>query len=464
MPIRAPDLLRSLVLRIGLAFLLGLIMVQLVVAVAVLWPDQQPTLLRLAPPAQMAAIVQALEATSGPQREAVIRALDHAPLHVQVQRDVPAPQSRPAGKSTAGAEAGAAAQIGTHAAPQLPRLRARYAAALDGRPFEVLRRPESGDGGGLRMVVRLRTGDVLIVERTPVLLRRLEGRHAIVAAAVAVILVLLLLYCVRQVVLPARRLAAAARGLADDIDMPDIPEHGAGEIRMLAAAFNEMKRTIRALVDERTRLLAAIAHDLRTYLTRLRLRVDFIADARQQERAVRDLEDMSLLLDDTLTFARETERPARRDATVIDARGELEAFVRTRREMGDAVDLASPLTEPLPVCCTVLALRRMLSNLVDNAVRYGKNAHILAWREGDQVRFAVDDDGPGLPVDAMARMLRPFERLEPSRGRRTGGTGLGLAIVMSLAQSQGGALHIENRREGGLRALLILPAPPETAS
>ena len=108
--------------------------------------------------------------------------------------------------------------------------------------------------------------------------------------------------------------------------------------------------------------------------------------------------------------------------------------------------------------CSPVTLRRILANLVDNAIRYGKAAHLSAWREGESVWLAVDDDGPGVPPEAFARLMQPFERMEPSRGRGTGGAGLGLAIVKALASSQGGDLVLENRAAGGLRAAIRLTA------
>jgi signal transduction histidine kinase len=309
----------------------------------------------------------------------------------------------------------------------------------------------------VRLLVGLKTGQVLELDTEPLLLRRLTARLALVGAATALILLLVMLYCVRQIVLPARRVATAARRLAVDIDMPDLPTRGTAEIATLSASFNEMKRTIRGLMQERTRMLAAIAHDLRTYLTRLRLRADFIADADQRQRAVRDLDEMAWLLDDTLTFARETVRPARIDADVIDARAEVLGFAALRREIGDPLVLADSVDVQLPVRCSPLALRRILSNLTDNAIRYGECAYLSVESRDGRVMLTVDDDGPGVPPALLARLAQPFERGEPSRGRYTGGSGLGLAIVKALAQSQGGELHIGNRPEGGLRVTVALP-------
>jgi len=239
--------------------------------------------------------------------------------------------------------------------------------------------------------------------------------------------------------------------------MADLPVTGATEIRILSAAFNDMKHTIRGLMDERTRMIAAVAHDLRTYLTRLRLRADFIAEPEQQARAIEDLKEMGLLIDDTIMFAREATGRGDSVAAIIDVGREVRDFISLRQEIGEPVSGTAD-GPALMARCAPLALRRILANLTDNALRYGKTARLQTHAEAGKVMIVIDDDGPGVPEDAVARLMEPFERLEPSRGRRTGGAGLGLAIVKALAKSQHGNLRIENRPEGGLRATVILAA------
>jgi two-component system osmolarity sensor histidine kinase EnvZ len=441
----------SLTVRIGAAFLLGLMLIQTVIAAVVMWPDGSPTMFRLVSPHEAAAIAKALETASPAQRELIVDALNGGSLIVHLQKDF------------------SDDDVGSRPAPYLEKLFHAYSSDMQGRAFQVRALGDTalasvahsgiGAPGAIRLLVRLRTGDVLVIERAPIMIQRLLSRFALIAGVTALVLLLVMLYCLRQMVRPAIRLAHAARLLAADIDAPNLSTRGATEISMLSAAFNDMKRTIRGLMDERTRMLAAIAHDLRTYLTRLRLRTDFIGDADQQARAVRDLDDMGLLLDDTLMFARETRRSARRTDERTDARVEIDSFVKLRRELGEPVDCKDDYSgEPLPTHCAPLALRRMLSNLTDNAVRYGHAAHLSAWRENTHVKVAVDDEGTGVPPESFARLMEPFERLEPSRGRTTGGTGLGLAIVSALAKSQGGELMLENRPNGGLRATICLPA------
>jgi two-component system, OmpR family, osmolarity sensor histidine kinase EnvZ len=444
-------ILGSLTFRIGLAFFLGLIFLQIVIAAAIIWPDGQPTMFRLVSPHEAGAIARALEAAPQQQRDLMIDALNAGPLIVHLQSSASLETDWPEHR----------------AAPYLTNLYGHYASELDGRAFRVeargdqtmlTRNPAGGDApAAVRLLVQLRSGDVLVIERAPVLLHRLIARFAVIGGAAAIILLLILFYCIRQVVLPARRLARAARDLASDIDMPDLPAQGATEIGMLAVAFNDMKHRIRDLMHERTRMLAAIAHDCRTYLTRLRLRSEFIDDPQQRAQAIHDLDDMNILLDDTLIFARET-TVADRQAERCDVAEELRSLAKIRQEMGEPVTLSIPHPGALEARCAPLALRRMLANLTDNALRYGNAAELSVLREDAVVKLSIADSGPGVPDDALERMLQPFERLEPSRGRQTGGAGLGLAIVSALAKSQGGDLKIENRVEGGLRATVSLPA------
>jgi two-component system osmolarity sensor histidine kinase EnvZ len=444
-------ILRSLTFRIGLAFFLGLIFLQIVIAAAIIWPDGQPTMFRLVSPHEAGAIARALEAVPPQQRDLMVDALNAGPLTIHLQPSASMEADQPEHR----------------AAPYLTNLYEHYASELDGRAFRVEARGDQAmlarnHAGGnapaaVRLLVQLRSGDILVIEHAPVLLHRLVARFAVIGGAAAIILLLILFYCIRQVVLPAHRLARAARDLAGDIDSPDVPAQGATEIGMLAVAFNDMKRTIRNLMHDRTRMLAAIAHDCRTYLTRLRLRTEFIDDPHQRTQAIHDLDDMNILLDDTLIFARET-TVADRQAERCDVAEELRSLAKIRQEMGEPVTLSIPHTDAIEARCAPLTLRRMVANLTDNALRYGKAAELSALREDTIIKLSIADNGPGVPDDALEQMLQPFERLEPSRGRHTGGAGLGLAIVSALAKSQGGDFKIENRTEGGLRATISLPA------
>jgi signal transduction histidine kinase len=268
---------------------------------------------------------------------------------------------------------------------------------------------------------------------------------------------------VRHAARPVEALARAARRFSFDQAAPDLPVTGPRELRELSAAFNDMQGRIRDLVEARTRALAAIAHDLSTYLTRLRLRADFITDDHQRLRAICDIEEMSLLLDDTLTFA-QPGAAGHLGGPSCDAEVEIVAFLDQARELGWPVRLiAAGAMSPARVACNGLSLRRMLHNLADNAVRYAGQAEIRLRKTRGALEIEIADRGPGVPPADLARIVQPFERLEASRGRETGGAGLGLAIVRSLAERAGGSLTLENAAEGGLRAILRLPEPPGAA-
>ncbi len=442
----------GLAVRIAAVFLVGLIALQLAIGLIIAWPDG-PAGFPLISPKKAAAMARAIEAAPATLQPLIVDALNSNGLIVQLMPDFPGDDG---------------ADGPMRDVPRLARLFAQSGADLEGRSFRVqihagavvhsLSGERVGVEGPVRLLVRLRNRQALVVERAPVLLQRVSGRFLAIATASAVILLVVLLACMRHIARPIHALAAGARRLPQEIAAPDLPLHGPRELKELAAALNDMKRTIRALINERTRMLAAIAHDLRTYLTRLRLRTDFIDDPDQRNRAVTDVEEMTLLLDDTMMFAREatvTPPPWRQQ---VDVRAELATFTAARRELGSPVEDVIVADGTLLTYCAPLALRRMLANLTDNAVRYGGSARLRAWREGDQVSIAVEDDGPGVPAAALERLTGPFERLEPSRGRQTGGAGLGLAIVKALAASQGGSLSIENRPQAGLLAVIRLPA------
>jgi signal transduction histidine kinase len=202
-------------------------------------------------------------------------------------------------------------------------------------------------------------------------------------------------------------------------------------------------------------MLAGIAHDMRTYLTRLRLRAEFIDDAEQRSKAAADLDEMAALLDDTLLFAKRDARMAPQ-ARRIDLAAELSAIVALRADMGDAIMLGA-VPSDLAIEATPIALRRMLANLIDNGVRHGGHVSVDVTADARAITISVVDDGPGVPPETLARLGEPFGRLDPSRNRETGGAGLGLAIVRALADREGATIRFANRFEGGFLAAVCFP-------
>jgi signal transduction histidine kinase len=436
--------------RMMAILLAGLAAMLLIGATLLVWPQGQGEggvrFYQLPRPSEALAIVEAVESSPPAVRPKVVRALDTGVIRTTLNGDFPPLQIR--------ARAADARDPGYQA----------YRQALGGRGLRIdIRRGGRLKEGALpgrhalRLSVRLADGEVLVLRRrAPDTARRFFGRVSLAAATVLIVTLLMLTLAVRQTTRPVSLLAHDVARFGHDLDAKALPLRGPRELRELSAAFNTMQGRIRGLMDERTRMLAAIAHDLRTYLTRLTLRAEFITDDVQRAKAGTDLAEMSQLLDDTLLFARQD--AGRGDgARSIDVRRELETLVALRLEMDQAVSL-TPEAAGL-AWASPLALRRMVDNLVDNAARYGGAVTLDARRLGRRVEIMVLDDGPGLPVEVLETITAPFERGETSRNRRTGGAGLGLSIVQALAQGQGGRLTLANRPEGGLAATISLPAP-----
>jgi signal transduction histidine kinase len=297
-------------------------------------------------------------------------------------------------------------------------------------------------------------GGTLQVDSRPSQLVRTYLRQRVGQGLVGTLLVLIvLLIAIRQTTRPIARLSEGVRRFGTDLSAPDLVPAGPRELRMLAETFNEMKRRIADLVEDRTRMLAAIAHDMRTYLTRLRLRIDFIDDAEQRRRAEADLAELGTMLDDTLLFAGQNKRRMR--PRQIDVAEEMTEIAALRVEIGEPVRLeAIDPGERLVIQADALALRRMISNLIDNGLRYASCVTLSAWADADRVWIKVRDDGPGVPPELLARLGEPYVRGEPSRNRDSGGVGLGLAIVSALAAENDAITTMRNREEGGLEVSL----------
>lgn len=283
--------------------------------------------------------------------------------------------------------------------------------------------------------------------------------HHFVTLGIMLLMVFLLVWLVaRMTVRPLTQLAGAARGLGVDLKRPPLPEDGPTEVREAAQAFNAMQQRIRTGIEERERFLAAVSHDLKTPVTRLRLRSELLENTGLRERFVHDLDEMQGMLDSALGFlhGKATDEAIQ----PLDLTALLESMVDDYADMGRLVRLQAP--EALRIAGRPQALRRAIGNLLDNALKYGCEVGIEIAQEKDAqqhetLRIVVEDAGPGLPEDKLERVFEPFYRLESSRSRETGGVGLGLAIVRQVAQGHGGDVVLENRAGGGLRAVLRLP-------
>ena len=252
---------------------------------------------------------------------------------------------------------------------------------------------------------------------------------------------------------PLRRFAQAADRFGVDVRAPPMPETGSRELRRAAGAFNRMQERLRRFVDDRTMMLAAISHDLRTVLTRLRLRAEFIEDGEQQDKAIADIDEMQAMLDETLSFARDD---AREEAAVAtDLSGLLQSLCQTTKDTGQAVNFHGP--DNLVLQGRPISLRRAFGNLLDNALRYGERAEVsLSDADGEAV-VEVVDNGPGIAAETREKVFAPFFRLEGSRSRETGGTGLGLASARAVIHRHGGEISLHDGPDGGLLVRVSLP-------
>jgi len=274
----------------------------------------------------------------------------------------------------------------------------------------------------------------------------------------------LTLWAVRRLTAPVRTLAAAAEALGRDVNAPPLPEDGPLEVATAAAAFNTMAARIRRFVQDRTELLTAIGHDLRTPITRLKLRAEFIEDDEQRGKVLADLEELETMVSATLAFGRDA-----RTGEPVSALDMAELLRTLLDETGDArPEAASRLEYEGPPHWTVrarpLALKRALTNLIANAVMYGGGARVRlvppasVGAAGAMLTIEIEDDGPGIPPGELERVFEPFHRGEPSRNRETGGVGLGLPIARNILRAHGGDVVLANRPTGGAKATVTLPA------
>jgi signal transduction histidine kinase len=262
-------------------------------------------------------------------------------------------------------------------------------------------------------------------------------------------------------VLAARRLAGpiddfcrAAEQLGTGQKVSPLAERGPRELRVATRVFNQMQERLRRFLEDRTRMLAAISHDLRTPLARLRLRAEFIEDEDQRAETCADLDAMREMIRATLVFARDDAQ--REQATLVDLSVLVADICDDIAELGGDVSLAD--TSRISARCQPTAIGRAVANLIENAVKYGGCARVQLVNEAHGVAVVVDDDGPGIPFDEQEKVFAPFYRLEQSRNRDTGGVGLGLAVSRTIAREHGGDVKLSNRTPAGLRVRLELPS------
>ncbi len=256
----------------------------------------------------------------------------------------------------------------------------------------------------------------------------------------------------RRLSRPISRFAAAADRMGHDPLSPPVPEEGPAELRVTAQALNRMQDRLAAYVAERTAMIGAIAHDLRTPLARIAFRIEG-APEQVRDKVQMDVEQMRAMIAATIGFVRGT-APGETGPVALDTL--IVAAVDAEQELGRPVRLGPVV--PLIVSGDALALQRLAQNLIDNGVLYGGGVTLSLVREGGQAVLTVADEGPGLPATPVERLFEPFARGDPSRSRDTGGIGLGLTIARSIAAAHGGTLTLRNRQGGGAKAILCLPS------
>lgn len=305
----------------------------------------------------------------------------------------------------------------------------------------------------MQLHVRLADGTPLSVVLAPPAMLISSWIFVVLAAQLA-LLGAAAWFAVRLVARPLTTLAVASDSLGPDLKAPVLPEGGPLEVAHAARAFNAMQRRIADHLTERTRILAAVSHDLQTPITRMRLRVDLLEDAALRDRLQGDLEAMRALVREGISYARSAEGIAEPPARV-DLNALLDSLAHDYRDAGHSIRLSGKVAGP--VSTRPHTLRRIVTNLVDNALKFAAEAEIEVTENEGGVRISVFDRGPGIDPGELEAVLQPFYRVEGSRSRDTGGTGLGLAIARQLASRLGGALTLANRPQGGLEARVTLP-------
>jgi two-component system osmolarity sensor histidine kinase EnvZ len=401
-------------------------------------------------PEQVTAIVELLETVAPAERPAALKAVSSDSLQVTLAKERPQVSQD------------------TTRLPLVERFLALYLSALQPRDVMVIggrdgfprwRDWHFGDywrnrKRSLRLAVSLQTGDFVVLEALGPIGRRLFGLPpgfgvGLLGALIGMAAVI----AIAREARPLRALSDAVGQFSGDAASPPVEPAGAPEIRKLIVSVNEMQARITELVRGRTLLLGAISHDLKTYITRLRLRVERLDDKGQRDKAVRDLDEMTRLLEDALVVARGGLASDKREP--IDLRALLSGMVEDRLQSGAGIggDLSE---EAVLLRGEPVALRRLFTNLIDNALSFAPHC-IVRLRQQDGAVVTIDDDGPGIPAQAHAVVFEPFVRLETSRSRSTGGSGLGLAIVKQIVDAHGARIALSTSPEGGLRVTVAFP-------
>jgi signal transduction histidine kinase len=291
-----------------------------------------------------------------------------------------------------------------------------------------------------------------VVRSQPVLFTQWQKRVALWFVLSAIVMAPVVWVFARRLARPIGLFADAAERLGRDPRAEPVEVRGPAEIRVAAAAFNDMQGRLRRYVEDRTAMMGAIAHDLRTPLTRLRFRIEGLPDD-QRAKMESDIDQMEEMISAALRFVRDETKTAER--TPLELSSLLESLCDEMAETGAKTEVESG--EKVVLEGDPMALRRLFSNLLENAVKFGGRARARVFRDETTAVVEIEDDGPGIPPADKEKVFEPFYRREPSRSRQTGGIGLGLAVVRSIARGHGGDVDLVNRDGGGLTARVQLP-------
>ena len=312
-----------------------------------------------------------------------------------------------------------------------------------------------GGEGRLRAHLNLSDGSPLTIEITPRGIMPVANWLPYVLVAQMLLLLGCTWFAVREAIRPLGELAAAADALDPNTKSAPLSEAGPSEVAHAARAFNAMRERIAHYLEERVQILAAISHDLQTPITRMRRRADMADYTPEKDKLVSDLREIERLVQDGIAYARSAHGNGEKAAR-IDLASFIDSIAYDYQDTGKAVSVTGRIdgtasTRPH-------ALRRILSNFIDNALKFAGAAEIeVERRDGGAIAITVLDRGPGIHEDMLAAAMQPFFRLEQSRNRETGGTGLGLAIAQQLAATLGGSVRLYNRSGGGLAAEVVIP-------
>ncbi|GAA0533737.1 signal transduction histidine kinase [Rhizomicrobium palustre] len=431
----------ALILGVTLTLLLSVLLLAFIVA-------QRPARafgVVLPRPAQVAAMAELIETTPQQHWDLAITAISTPYTKLQVLEQPP--QS-----------------AGGRPMPGIVLALRRYQRAVGDRPVSVMAELEQDSAAPdielrddqvratrpVRILLGLHNGKLLMIEARRPLSERFTGlKLGFLALGVTIVIGLIALWVIRRQLKPLERLGAAVEKFGTRLEVSLLPEKGSLELRQLIAAFNRLQANIGELVKGRTRIITAVGHDLGTYLTRLRLRVEYIGDNSQREKAISDIEDMQALMQETIALAK-LEHDGQADGAI-----DLAALLpKIAERFGEGASYDVPADH---LWVRAAGIERAIGNLVSNALKYGHEAHLAAAANGDEIHIVVEDRGPGIPLGERAAVLEPFYRLDSARNLNERGFGLGLAIVAEVVKAASGKLLFEDREGGGLRVRMIFP-------